>query len=125
MAQRDLTKLEGRLHTAVTSARRRSRPGRYGRTEWPCAETPNEAALDFAARNIPRHTRRLSDKVLIAFHQACDTSDLEIAADLLRVLEVMLARRPTHADGNRRRNVEGLVAAYERLWHLRHLVVDQ
>jgi len=36
MAQRDLTKLEGRLHTAVTSPRRRSRPGRYGRTEWPC-----------------------------------------------------------------------------------------
>ncbi len=36
MAQGDLTKLEGRLHTAVTSPRRRSRPGRYGRTEWPC-----------------------------------------------------------------------------------------
>ncbi len=89
------------------------------------AETPNEAALDFAARNIPRHTRRLSDKVLIAFHQACDTSDLETATDLLRVLEIMLARRPIHVDGNRRRNVEGLVAAHERLWHLRHSVVDQ
>ena len=36
MAQGDLTKLEGRLHTTVTSARRHSRPGRYGRTEWPC-----------------------------------------------------------------------------------------
>ncbi len=35
MAQGDLTKLEGRLHTAVTPPRRRSRPGRYGRTEWP------------------------------------------------------------------------------------------
>ncbi len=35
MAPRDLTKLEGRVHTAVTSPRRRSRPGRYGRTEWP------------------------------------------------------------------------------------------
>jgi hypothetical protein len=32
---RATSKLEGRLHTAVTSARRRSRPGRYGRTEWP------------------------------------------------------------------------------------------
>jgi len=31
------TKLESRLHTAVTSPRRRSRPGRYGRTEWPWA----------------------------------------------------------------------------------------
>jgi len=36
MAQGDLTKLESRLHTAVTSARRRSRSGHYGRTEWPC-----------------------------------------------------------------------------------------
>jgi MFS transporter, DHA2 family, multidrug resistance protein len=35
MAQGDLTKLEGRLHTAGTSHRRRSRPARYGRTEWP------------------------------------------------------------------------------------------
>ena len=34
MAQGDLTKLESRLHTAVTSPRNRSRPGRYGRTEW-------------------------------------------------------------------------------------------
>jgi hypothetical protein len=36
MAQGDLTKLEGRLHTTVISARRHSRPGRYGKTEWPC-----------------------------------------------------------------------------------------
>jgi len=37
MAQGDLTKLESRLHTAVISPHRRSRPDRYGRTEWPCA----------------------------------------------------------------------------------------
>jgi len=35
MAQGDLTKLESRLHTAVISPHRRSRPDRYGRTEWP------------------------------------------------------------------------------------------
>ena len=35
MARGDLTKQEGRLHTAATSLRRRSRPARYGRTEWP------------------------------------------------------------------------------------------
>jgi hypothetical protein len=35
MAEGDLTKLEGRLHTAATSPRRRSRPAHYGRTEWP------------------------------------------------------------------------------------------
>lgn len=69
---------------------------------------------------LPRHTRRLPDKVLVAFHHACDTSDLEVAEHLLRVLELMLTRRPAAADGNRRRSMESLVAAHERLWHLRH-----
>ena len=35
MAQGDLTNVESRLHTAATSPRHRSRPNRYGRTEWP------------------------------------------------------------------------------------------
>ncbi len=69
---------------------------------------------------VPRLTRRLSDKVLVAFHHACDTTDLEVAEHLVRVLELMLSRRTTVGDGNRRRNMESLVAAHERLWHLRH-----
>ncbi len=67
-----------------------------------------------------RYTRRLSDKILIAFHHACDQTDLEIADQLLHVLENMLTRRPMIPDGNRRRSMETLVAAHERLWHLRH-----
>lgn len=69
---------------------------------------------------LPRHTRRLPDKVLVAFHHACDTADLEAAEHLLRVLELMMSRRPVPGDGNRRRSMESLVAAHERLWHLRH-----
>ena len=46
-----------------------------------------------ANHGIPRHTRRLSDKVLVAFHHACDTSDLEVAEQLLATLEMMLNRR--------------------------------
>jgi hypothetical protein len=68
----------------------------------------------------PRYTRRLSDKILIAFHHACDQNDFEVAEQLLRILEMMLTRRPTNPDGNRRRSLETLVAAYERLWYLRH-----
>lgn len=68
----------------------------------------------------PRYTRRLSDKILIAFHHACDQADYEVAEHLLRILEMMLTRRPTNPDGNRRRSLETLVAAYERLWYLRH-----
>ncbi len=68
----------------------------------------------------PRHTRRLSDKILIAFHHACDQGDFEVAEDLLRILEMMLTRRPVSPDVNRRKNMESLVAAHERLWMLRH-----
>jgi hypothetical protein len=65
-----------------------------------------------------RYSRRLSDKILIAFHQACDQGDFDVAAELLEILDTML-KRPSY-EGNRRRSEDGLVAAHERLWHLRH-----
>lgn len=68
----------------------------------------------------PRHSRRLSDKILIAFHHACDQGDFEVAEQLLNVLENMMRQRPMAADANRRRSLDSLVAAYERLWYLRH-----
>jgi len=75
-----------------------------------------------ATASPPRHTRRLSDKILIAFHHACDQGDFEVADELLRVLEMMFTRRPTMPvpDSNRRKNMESLVAAHERLWLLKH-----
>ncbi len=69
---------------------------------------------------LPRHSRRLFDKVLVAFHHACDELDLEMAEHLLRLLETMTTRRPRPEDTHRRRSIESLVAAHERLWHLRH-----
>jgi len=72
------------------------------------------------AVTMPRHTRRLSDKILIAFHHACDQGDFEVADELLQILEMMLTRRPMTPDVNRRKNIESLVAAHERLWLLRH-----
>src|SRR5271167_877368 len=86
----------------------------------PEAEAPNEAT----APATPRYSRRLSDKILIAFHHACDQGDFEVAGQLLHVLEMMLTRRPLTPDGTRRRNMESLVAAHERLWHLRHPTID-
>lgn len=73
-----------------------------------------------SAHSPPRYTRRLSDKILIAFHHACDQGDFEVAEELLRILEMMLTRRPVSPDLNRRKNMESLVAAHERLWLLRH-----
>jgi hypothetical protein len=67
-----------------------------------------------------RHTRRLSDHVLIAFHHACDQGDIEAARRLLDVLEFMMRRPRSSPDGRERRAKESLVAAHERLWHVQH-----
>lgn len=64
--------------------------------------------------------RRLSDKLLVAFHQACDHGELQIAAELLRILESVVDRPAPHVVRNRRQMVESLVAAHHRLWELRH-----
>jgi hypothetical protein len=80
----------------------------------------DEIGREAIPAGTPRYSRRLSDKILIAFHQACDQADYDIAEQLLHILETMLKRRPMTADGNRRRTMESLVAAHERLWHLRH-----
>jgi len=69
---------------------------------------------------IGRYTRRLSDKVLIAFHHACDQHDFEVAGQLLHVREMMLKRLPLTLDNRRTRDQDTLVAAYERLWQLQH-----
>lgn len=90
------------------------------------AETDLESALERgeerseAAFRPTRHTRRLFDKILVGFHHACDVGDLEVAERLLPILDLMTTRRQTTEDTNRRRSIEGLVAAHERLWHLRH-----
>ena len=72
-----------------------------------------------------RHSRRLSDKVLIAFHQACDQAEYDIAEQLLHVLEAIVNKRQVAPDQNRRRTMDSLVAAHERLWHLRHPDISQ
>ena len=61
--------------------------------------------------------RRLSDKLLVAFHQACDQADIEVAEQLLGILEIVTRRYSANHD---RRERESLVAAYKRLWLLRH-----
>lgn len=70
------------------------------------------------------HTRRLAGKVLVAFHQACDAADLEIAGRLLKILEIMLTQRAPHPQENRQRSIAGLVAGHDRLWHLRQPPAD-
>jgi hypothetical protein len=66
------------------------------------------------------HKRRLSDTIFIAFHHACDQADVEVAAELLDVLEFMINRTPDLPTGVERRTKDSLVAAHERLWQIRH-----
>ncbi|MGI4796511.1 MAG: hypothetical protein ACRYG8_21120 [Janthinobacterium lividum] len=79
-----------------------------------------DTGLEAVSFSTPRHTRRLSDKLFVAFHQACDTAELDVAEQLLGILEKMMSKRSTTNESNRRRHMEGLVAAFERLWHLQH-----
>jgi hypothetical protein len=70
---------------------------------------------------LPRaYNRRLSDKVLIAFDQACDLGDYDGANDLLMIAETILLQRQAHPDLDRRKSVESIVGRQERLWHLKH-----
>jgi hypothetical protein len=80
----------------------------------------SDPPAETTANRAPRQTRRLSDEILAIFHSACDQRDLEIAERLLAVLAMVISVRrhkPTALD---RRSNESLVAAYERLWDLRH-----
>ncbi len=84
------------------------------------AETGVRVAEAPAGGSSQRQGRRLSDKILVAFHHACDAQDLDVAEQLLKTLETMLTRRGVPIEQNRRKALENLVAAHERLWHLRH-----
>jgi len=68
----------------------------------------------------PQRRRRLSDHVMFAFHFACDQGDLEVAEQLITILERMLRRPPPAGRPEQRVDAQPLVAAHERLWSLRH-----
>jgi hypothetical protein len=80
--------------------------------------------VDLATSETTLYTRRLSNKVLIAFDHACDQGDVELAEQLLHVLEMTLNRWPLTPDGTRRRNIDSLVAAHEWLWQVRRPTPD-
>ena len=71
---------------------------------------------------IPPHRRerRLIDKIIIAFHFACDQGDLEVARRLLTIAETVLRKPPPPGRSERRTDMQPLVAAHERLWALLH-----
>ena len=47
------------------------------------SQTDEDIGRETGSGGAPRYSRRLSDKILIAFHHACDQSDFEVAEQLL------------------------------------------
>ena len=72
----------------------------------------------------PRQGNRLPERILAAAHKACDLGDLDVAAQLLSVLEAVVPKRGgVRPDPAHRRVIEGFIATHHRLWHLRHASV--
>ena len=65
------------------------------------------------------YSRRLSDLILIAFEQACNSKREAIAADLLNLLEQELFREDTYPGADRRNAPNVLAEAQTRLEALR------
>jgi hypothetical protein len=63
--------------------------------------------------------RRLSDKILAAFDQACKQNDLEAADHLLRALDITLTREALAGKADRRGELGPLTEAFSRLKELR------
>jgi hypothetical protein len=71
-----------------------------------------------------RRNNRLSDKITVAFDQACEEHDIVTASELLATLELVLLKTPPSAE--QRDNVLG--ALYEcqaRLFNLKHDILTK
>jgi hypothetical protein len=66
---------------------------------------------DTRANRTHRQNPRLSDRILTAFHQACDERDLEVAERLLAVLAMVIVGRRHQPTAPDRHDQESLVAA--------------
>ena len=86
--------------------------------EEPSGENAGFGGLLRPTSALPRQQRRLPERILVAAHQACDIGELDVAERLLSVLDGVLAPGGASPTAHRR-VIEGMVAAYERLWHLR------
>ncbi len=65
------------------------------------------------------YTRRLSDKIIHAFDQACETNALDCAELLLKALELSLTTMGGPGAVDRRVNMEPYINAFERLQALK------
>jgi hypothetical protein len=65
--------------------------------------------------------RRLSDKLLSAFDQACERGELDVAELLVRALELTLTRSGGKGSVDQRAKMGPVIETYARLKQLRSL----
>lgn len=81
----------------------------------------------FSAREVIRYDpmntpqRRLSDKILSAFDQACERGELDVAEMLVRALELTLTRTGGRGSVDQRIELGPVVETYARLKQMRGL----
>lgn len=68
---------------------------------------------------MPASGRRLSDKILAAFNQACERHELDVAELLVKALEVTLTRVGGKGSVDQRQELGPVVEAYAKLQQLR------
>jgi hypothetical protein len=70
---------------------------------------------------MAQYDRRLSDKLLAAFDQACDQKLLTVAELLLRALETALTNEGGAGVVDKRQDLGPVIAAYARLKELQEV----
>jgi hypothetical protein len=65
--------------------------------------------------DLPQHTRRLSDKILMAFNQACEQRAVEVAELLIRALELALTKEGGLGKTDNRKDLEAVFQAFDKL----------
>lgn len=68
--------------------------------------------------------RRLSDKLLAAFDQACEQRQIDVAEILVHALELVLTKEVSAGFADRRLHMEPAVEAFGRLKALKDKVVN-
>jgi hypothetical protein len=63
----------------------------------------------------PHFTRRLSDKILMAFNQACEQQAVEVAQLLIHALELALTREGGLDKTDNRKDLDAVMLAFDKL----------
>jgi len=64
---------------------------------------------------MPQYTRRLSDKILMAFNQACEQRAVEVAELLMQALELALTKEGGPGKIDNRKDLEAVFLAFDKL----------